>query len=101
MEVSGLQDGKSFKVKKHVDQHPIKDPTQMTPLELSSYQKSRTVDEQANAHIRNEFNAKAVDNGMVEILVEAADGTALISGKKIDLIELGKAATEIALEISE
>lgn len=89
-DINSLNSGKTFTVNKRAH----KDVSKMNFIQQAEEVKAQ------NAFAEKHFG-NAAENGKVEILLSDESGTAVISGHKVSLPELGKAAPEIALELKQ
>jgi hypothetical protein len=100
-DISKLQNGQTFQVTKYTVKPGNKDVGNMTMAELDKFQEASKKELAQASQVVNTFADRTSKNGKVDILVQGNDGVAVISGRKISLTELGKAAPEYALELKK
>lgn len=100
-DISKLQTGQTFQVTKYGLKPGSKDVGSMTMAELDKFQNDSKKELTQISEVTNSFTDRASKNGKVDILVQGDDGIAVVSGRKISLAELGKAAPEYALELKK
>ncbi|PIQ26082.1 hypothetical protein COW36_02235 [bacterium (Candidatus Blackallbacteria) CG17_big_fil_post_rev_8_21_14_2_50_48_46] len=100
-DISKLQNGQTFQVTKYGMKQAPKDVGNMTMAELEKYQNSSKAELSQVSNVVNTFTDRTSKNGKVDILVQGDNGVAVISGRKINLAELGRAVPEYALELKK
>lgn len=100
-DINKLQSGQTFQVTKYGMKPAPKEVGKMTMAELEKYQNSAKTELSQINNVIQSFNDRTSKNGKVDILVQGDNGVAVISGRKINLAELGKAAPEYALELKK
>ena len=100
-DIHKLQNGQTFQVTKYGMKQAPKDVGNMTMAEMEKYQNSAKTELNQISSVVNSFETRTAQNGKVDILVQGDNGVAVISGRKINLAELGKAAPEYALELKK
>lgn len=100
-DIHKLQNGQTFQVTKYGMKPAPKEVGKMTMAELDAYQKNSQAELKQIQSVVNSFQDRASKNGKVDILVQGDNGIAIISGRKINLTELGKAVPEYALELKK
>lgn len=101
-DISRLQSGQSFQVVQKKTLTPP--PANMTIADTHKYNQQTQQEQVEVANIKSNFASRFSENGKVELLVEGADGIAVIQGQKISLNELtqqGSALAEYALELKK
>ncbi|HEY9843747.1 MAG TPA: hypothetical protein V6D23_24965 [Candidatus Obscuribacterales bacterium] len=101
-EVNNLQSGQSFQVVQKKVKSPV--PEHMTIAETAGFNQKTAKEQSEIAAIKNNFKDRYSENGKVELIVEDAQGVAVIEGKNIDLSELsqkGQALARYALELKK
>ena len=101
MDIATLQQGNSYSVSKYVSKTASKDMSGMTVQEFSRYQAEHKEDDAKMNQIRLVHQLTSLKNGRVDILVEGANGVAVVSGAKINLVELGTAIPELAIQLRD
>ncbi|MBT9545683.1 MAG: hypothetical protein IV090_09860 [Candidatus Sericytochromatia bacterium] len=100
-DISKLQTGQTFQVTKYGLKSGAKDVGSMTMAELDKFQNDSKKELAQIAEVTNSFTDRTSKNGKVDILIQGEGGIAVVSGRKVSLAELGKAAPEYALELKK
>lgn len=101
-DISKLRSGQTFQVVQKKAITPP--PANMTIADTHKYNQQTQKEQAEIGNIKANFASRHAENGKVELLVEGADGVAVIQGQKIRLSELtqqGSALAEYALELKK
>ncbi|MBF2052923.1 MAG: hypothetical protein IGS03_05575 [Candidatus Sericytochromatia bacterium] len=101
-DISKLRSGQTFQVVQKKAITPP--PANMTIADTHKYNQQTQKEQAELGNVKANFASRHAENGKVELLVEGADGIAVIQGQKIRLSELtqqGSALAEYALELKK
>lgn len=101
-DISKLRSGQTFQVVQKKTITPP--PANMTIADTHKYNQQTQKEQAELGNVKANFASRHAENGKVELLVEGADGIAVIQGQKIRLSELtqqGSALAEYALELKK